>query len=75
MEILPVFFDSSDTWAVQKGFKCFNLTSYPETEDECAFGPHTYDPWASKTFKDYPDHNFNIRYTDSDDVGSVFVNH
>jgi hypothetical protein len=51
---------SSDTWLAEKGFKCFNLTSYPEPSAECGFGTKGFDTSKSKTFKTYPNHNFNI---------------
>lgn len=59
---------SSDTWAVEKGFTCTDLDGNAEPESECAFGP-TYDPKKSKTYTDYPDHNFNITYGDGEFLG------
>jgi hypothetical protein len=57
---------SSDTWLAQKGFQCFNLTSYPEPSSECGFGTAGFNPSKSKTFKAYPNHNFNISYGDGE---------
>jgi hypothetical protein len=62
---------SSDTWLAAKGFKCYNLTSYPEPPAECAFGP-TFDPKKSKTFVPIKNENFNISYGDGEFLtGSV----
>jgi hypothetical protein len=57
---------SSDTWLAQKGFKCFNLTSYPEPEAECSFGSAGFSPSKSKTFKTDTSRNFNISYGDGE---------
>lgn len=55
---------SSDTWLVETGFKCVDVTtSDPEPESYCAFGP-TYN--VSDTFKQVPDENFNITYGDGE---------
>ncbi|KAF7971938.1 hypothetical protein HWV62_19387 [Athelia sp. TMB] len=56
---------SSDTWLAEKGFKCFNLTSYPEPQSTCAFGS-LYDPSKSKTYALDPNRNFNISYGDGE---------
>ncbi|KZP11138.1 acid protease [Athelia psychrophila] len=56
---------SSDTWLAEKGFKCYNLTSYPESQSTCAFGP-LYDPKSSKTYTLAPNKNFNISYGDGE---------
>ncbi|KAF7977109.1 hypothetical protein HWV62_4709 [Athelia sp. TMB] len=56
---------SSDTWLAEKGFKCFNLTSYPEPQSTCAFGP-LYNPKSSKTYTLDPNKNFNISYGDGE---------
>ncbi|MCJ1401797.1 hypothetical protein MMC11_005014 [Xylographa trunciseda] len=56
---------SSDTWLVEKGFQCFNVTngdSVPEAE--CAFGSDGYSP--SSTFSQIPNENFNISYADGE---------
>lgn len=55
----------SDTWLADKGFKCFNLTSYPEPQSTCAFGP-PYDQSKSKTYTVDPNKNFNISYGDGE---------
>ncbi|KIM83061.1 hypothetical protein PILCRDRAFT_819851 [Piloderma croceum F 1598] len=57
---------SSDTWVAQKGFECFNLTSFPEKQSYCAFGSSGFDESKSKTFASYPDKNFNITYGDGE---------
>jgi len=54
---------SSDTWVIEKGFSCFNLTGSPESEATCNFGP-VFNRKSSKTFKPYPKHVFNIEYAD-----------
>ncbi|KAJ6616971.1 acid protease [Mycena sp. CBHHK59/15] len=57
---------SSDTWLVKKGFKCFNLTGFPESTETCGFGSDGFDTAASKTFKKYPNVSFNISYGDGE---------
>jgi hypothetical protein len=55
---------SSDTWLVETGFKCVNITnSAPLPEADCSFGP-TYN--VTDTFKKIPDENFNITYGDGE---------
>jgi Eukaryotic aspartyl protease len=55
---------SSDTWIIESGFKCVNVSnSAPETEDFCGFGP-TYN--VTDTFVQIPDENFNITYGDGE---------
>ena len=55
---------SSDTWLVETGFKCVNITdSAPLPEADCYFGP-TYN--VTDTFKQIPDENFNITYGDGE---------
>lgn len=56
---------SSDTWLAKTGFSCYNLTSYPEPQSECEFGP-LYNPADSKTYKVDSDKNFNISYGDGE---------
>ncbi|KZP26584.1 acid protease [Athelia psychrophila] len=56
---------SSDTWLAEKGFKCYNLTSFPEPRSACAFGP-LYNPKSSKTYTRDPHKNFNITYGDGE---------
>lgn len=55
---------SSDTWVVQNGFQCVNITTEaPLPEAECAFGP----PLASDAgFSQIPNQNFNITYGDGE---------
>jgi hypothetical protein len=57
---------SSDTWLVQKGFKCQTLTGKPEPEAECAFGNAYFDTSSSKTFVPLANKNFNITYGDGE---------
>jgi len=55
---------SSDTWIIESGFKCVNISnSAPETEAFCNFGP-TYN--VTDTFVQIPDENFNITYGDGE---------
>ena len=55
---------SSDTWIVETGFSCINVSnSAPETEEFCGFGP-TYT--ITDTFTKIPDENFNITYGDGE---------
>lgn len=55
---------SSDTWLVETGFKCVNVSnSAPLPESACDFGP-TYN--VSDTFKQIPNENFNITYGDGE---------
>ncbi|KAJ7159256.1 acid protease [Mycena crocata] len=56
---------SSDTWFVQKGFQCLDVTSHiPVPENQCGFGPTLFDPSKSKTFKLFPHTTFGITYGD-----------
>lgn len=64
---------SSDTWLAEKGFQCFNLTSYPEDESECAFGSAGFDPKKSPTFSLIADTNFNISYGDGEFLTGVMA--
>lgn len=57
---------SSDTWVIEKGFKCSNLTGFPESPTECGFGTSGYSPKKSKTYTSFPDRNFNIEYGDGE---------
>jgi hypothetical protein len=55
---------SSDTWVVESGFQCENVTtSAPLPEEACNFGP-TYAPGPE--FTQIPDENFNITYGDGE---------
>lgn len=55
---------SSDTWMVETGFQCVDIsTSAPLPESACGFGP-TYN--ISKTFVKIPNENFNITYGDGE---------
>jgi hypothetical protein len=51
---------SSDTWLVEKGFKCFGPNGQPGPPAACEFGTKGFDTSKSKTFKKDPNHNFNI---------------
>ncbi|KAJ6580924.1 aspartic peptidase domain-containing protein [Mycena capillaripes] len=57
---------SSDTWLIQKGFKCFNLTGFPESTETCGFGSDGFDTAASPTFQAFPKVSFNISYGDGE---------
>ena len=55
---------SSDTWLVETGFSCANISnSAPLSEADCNFGP-TYN--VTDTFTEIPDENFNITYGDGE---------
>ncbi|KAJ7860410.1 aspartic peptidase domain-containing protein [Mycena olivaceomarginata] len=45
---------SSDTWLINKDFKCFNLTGFPESTETCGFGSAGFDTNASSTFQSFP---------------------
>lgn len=56
---------SSDTWLVEAGFTCVNLTDNATlTEADCYFGSSGYTP--DSTFTPIPDENFNISYADGE---------
>jgi len=57
---------SSDTWAPQTGFNCFDIDGNPVSADTCAFGTSGFDIAASKTFKPFPGVSFNITYGDGE---------
>ncbi|KAJ6595761.1 acid protease [Mycena vulgaris] len=57
---------SSDTWLVKEGFKCFNLTGFPESTETCGFGSEGFDTAASETFKTFEGVSFNISYGDGE---------
>ncbi|KAJ7483177.1 acid protease [Mycena latifolia] len=57
---------SSDTWLVKKGFKCFNLTGFPESTETCGFGSDGFDTKASKTFQPMLRASLNISYGDGE---------
>lgn len=57
---------SSDTWLIQKGFNCFNLTGFPESTETCGFGSDGFDTAASSTFQTFPKVSFNISYGDGE---------
>ncbi|KAJ7619810.1 acid protease [Mycena polygramma] len=67
-QTFPVIVDtgSSDTWLVQKGFACYNLTGHPEPATTCAFGSLGFDAGLSKSFQAYPDTKFSITYGDGE---------
>lgn len=60
---------SSDTWVVEKGFQCVNITTEaPLPEDQCFFGP----AFASdSSFSQIPNQNFNITYGDGEFLTGV----
>ncbi|KAJ3773568.1 acid protease [Lentinula raphanica] len=64
--LLIVDTGSSDTWAPQVGFACFDLNNNSVPQSTCAFGTSGYDPSASTTFVADPDTNFNIEYGDGE---------
>ncbi|KAF8166541.1 aspartic peptidase domain-containing protein [Mycena galopus ATCC 62051] len=51
---------------IKKGFKCFNLTNFPESTQTCGFGSNGFDTAASSTFKPFPKVSFNISYGDGE---------
>ncbi|KAJ7308516.1 acid protease [Mycena albidolilacea] len=57
---------SSDTWLINKDFKCFNLTGFPESTETCGFGSAGFDTNASSTFQSFPKVSFNISYGDGE---------
>ncbi|KAJ3990171.1 aspartic peptidase domain-containing protein [Lentinula detonsa] len=57
---------SSDTWAPQVGYACFNLENKPVSQSQCAFGTAGFDTNASTTFRTDPGTNFNIEYADGE---------
>jgi aspergillopepsin I len=55
---------SSDTWVVEQGFQCVNITTgAPLSEADCFFGP-TFT--SDSTFTQIPNENFNITYGDGE---------
>nr|GAT51413.1 acid protease [Mycena chlorophos] len=68
-QTFPLIVDtgSSDTWVIQSGFQCYNLTTDAKLpEPDCDFGPKSFDTSASKTFKSFPKVSFNISYGDGE---------
>ncbi|KAJ7466275.1 aspartic peptidase domain-containing protein [Mycena galericulata] len=57
---------SSDTWAPQTGFNCFDLNGDSVPQSTCAFGTSGFNTAASKTFKPFPGVSFNITYGDGE---------
>ncbi|KAJ7226970.1 acid protease [Mycena pura] len=53
---------SSDTWIVQKGFTCLDLSGNPVPQPTCAFGSEGFDLEASRTFKAFPNVSLSILY-------------
>ncbi|KAJ6622083.1 aspartic peptidase domain-containing protein [Mycena sp. CBHHK59/15] len=53
---------SSDTWIIQKGYSCFNLSGSPVSADTCAFGTTGFDPSESEMFELLPNASCYIRY-------------
>lgn len=60
---------SSDTWVVETGFQCENMTTGAYIpEDECYFGP----PYTiESTFQQIPNQNFNITYGDGEYLNGI----
>ncbi|KAJ3803971.1 aspartic peptidase domain-containing protein [Lentinula aff. lateritia] len=57
---------SSDTWAPQVGYACFNLDNKPVAQSQCAFGSTGFNSSASTTFTVDPGTNFNIEYANGE---------
>ncbi|KAJ3851420.1 aspartic peptidase domain-containing protein [Lentinula lateritia] len=57
---------SSDTWAPQVGYACFNLDNKPVAQSQCAFGSAGFNSSASTTFTVDPGTNFDIEYADGE---------
>jgi hypothetical protein len=55
---------SSDTWIIQKGFRCLDIDGTPLPESECAFGTSGFVPSRSPTFVADKNQNLNITYGD-----------
>ncbi|KAJ4500466.1 aspartic peptidase domain-containing protein [Lentinula lateritia] len=64
--LLIVDTGSSDTWAPEIGFACFDLDNNPVPQTQCAFGTSGFDVNGSSTFVADPDTNFNIEYGDGE---------
>lgn len=62
----PLVCNSSDTWAPEIGFACFDLDNNPVPQTQCAFGTSGFDVNGSSTFVADPDTNFNIEYGDGE---------
>lgn len=61
---------SSDTWVVETGFECADVSdSAPLPESDCAFGP-TYS--IDRTFSKIPDVHFDIEYGDGEFLSGIF---
>ena len=61
---------SSDTWLVESGFTCVNITDNSTlTEADCYFGSSGYTP--DSTFVQIPDENFNITYGDGEYLNGI----
>ena len=63
---------SSDTWLVEKGFRCVDLgDGTPVPEAECMFGA----PWTrDNTFKQIPNQVFNVSYGDGQFAAGIMGN-
>ncbi|KAF8211147.1 hypothetical protein K438DRAFT_1959327 [Mycena galopus ATCC 62051] len=57
---------NSDTWIPKTGFKCYNLTGFPESTETCGFGSDGFNTTASPTFKPFPNLSVNISYDDGE---------
>jgi hypothetical protein len=60
---------SSDTWLIQKGFKCVDASGSSQAESACAFGPVYTGSFGSNKI---PNVNFNISYGDGEFVTGDF---
>jgi len=61
---------SSDTWLVESGFTCVNITNNSTIpEADCYFGSSGYTPDSS--FVSIPDENFNITYGDGEYLNGI----
>jgi hypothetical protein len=60
---------SSDTWLIQKGFKCVDVSGISQPESACAFGPVYTGSFGSNKI---PNVNFNISYGDGEFVTGDF---
>jgi hypothetical protein len=57
---------SSDTWLIQKGFRCVDQFGYDQAESACNFGPAYTGSFAAQD--KIPNVNFNISYGDGEFV-------
>jgi hypothetical protein len=55
---------SSDFFLAKTGFECFDLADNPVPEADCFFGTPGFDTTKSRTFRPFPNMNFNISFAD-----------